>query len=413
MINAVNESSVSDGFATTTGSYGDESTLKNPNLTYRVQRLPPNFDRERTKEALTDVLALPLNQAGLEICSLAHSPDKRELVATITFKETPDCLSGAKQNSQILFTLPRELRGEETDPPIQLMIDSHFLGLTPLQAYDTDPSGFIDCIAVSGFGSNAFGSFKERGASHMWLRDSLQRDVPNLRVFLYGYDSRFEDQRPLQDVHKLGESFKREIRLMRSGQASTRRPRPFIFIAHSLGGLIVKEALIQMQRLTGTMADKTTLRSVFGALFFGVPSQVMNIDALLRMVEGRPNQQLLWSLRKGSDVLIDQGNEWKRGFRFRDSRIVFFYESRASPTAEKVGERWTMTGPPLILVDKDSATDRLRQSDSISILPINRSHSELVKFSQDDPDYVETLGLFREFAAVAVDVIGARFDEHA
>lgn len=53
----------------------------------------------------------------------------------------------------------------------------------------------------------------------MWLRDSLQRDVPNLRVFLYGYDSRFEDQRPLQDVHKLGESFKREIRLMRSGQA--------------------------------------------------------------------------------------------------------------------------------------------------------------------------------------------------
>lgn len=72
-----------------------------------------------------------------------------------------------------------------------------------------------------------------------------------------------------------------------------------------------------------------------------------------------------------------------------------------------------MTGPPLILVDKDSATDRLRQSDSISILPIDRSHSELVKFSQDDPDYVETLGLVREFAAVAVDVIGARFDEHA
>lgn len=53
----------------------------------------------------------------------------------------------------------------------------------------------------------------------MWLRDSLQRDVPNLRVFLYGYDSRFEDQQPRQDVHQLGESFRREIRIMRSGQA--------------------------------------------------------------------------------------------------------------------------------------------------------------------------------------------------
>lgn len=91
-----------------------------------------------------------------------------------------------------------------------------------------------------------------------------------------------------------------------------------------------------MQGPTSTMADKTTLKSVFGALFFGVPSQGMNIDALLRMVKGRPNQQLLWSLRKGSDVLIDQGNEWKKIFRFRDSRLVFFYESRASPTAEKV-----------------------------------------------------------------------------
>ena len=71
-----------------------------------------------------------------------------------------------------------------------------------------------------------------------------------------------------------------------------------------------------------------------------------------------------------------------------------------------------MTGPPLILVDKDSATDRLRESDSIDVLPIDRSHSELVKFSQDDPDYVRTLALVLEFAAVAVDVIGARFDEH-
>lgn len=71
-----------------------------------------------------------------------------------------------------------------------------------------------------------------------------------------------------------------------------------------------------------------------------------------------------------------------------------------------------MTGPPLILVDKDSATDRIKESDSVTVLPIDRSHSELVKFSQDDPDYVTTLELVLEFAAVAVDVIGARFNEH-
>ena len=144
MITVVNGSSVSDGVVTAPRSNGDEPTLKNSNLTYRVQHLPSNFDRERTKEALTNVLALSPNRAGLEICSLAHSPDRRELVATIMFKETPGCLSGAKQNSQILFKLPREFGGGDIDTPIQLMIDSHFLGLTPLQAYDIDRSDFIE-----------------------------------------------------------------------------------------------------------------------------------------------------------------------------------------------------------------------------------------------------------------------------
>jgi hypothetical protein len=58
---------------------------------------------------------------------------------------------------------------------------------------------------------------------------------------------------------------------------------PLIFVAHSLGGLVVKEAIIQMKR------DKDRLAlhdSIYGALFFGVPNNGMDISSLIQMVKG-------------------------------------------------------------------------------------------------------------------------------
>lgn len=51
-------------------------------------------------------------------------------------------------------------------------------------------------VAISGWGGHVFGSFKERGGEHMWLRDALPHDLmlkngdrPIARVMIYGYDS--------------------------------------------------------------------------------------------------------------------------------------------------------------------------------------------------------------------------------
>src|SRR4051812_14120734 len=45
-------------------------------------------------------------------------------------------------------------------------------------------------IAVSGLASHALGSFKAPNKSEVWLRDFLPRDVPSIRVLIYGYDTR-------------------------------------------------------------------------------------------------------------------------------------------------------------------------------------------------------------------------------
>jgi hypothetical protein len=44
-------------------------------------------------------------------------------------------------------------------------------------------------IAVTGLGGHAFGSWQNRETGQMWLKDFLPKDVTNIRVMSYGYNS--------------------------------------------------------------------------------------------------------------------------------------------------------------------------------------------------------------------------------
>ncbi len=71
------------------------------------------------------------------------------------------------------------------------------------------------CFAVTGLGGHAFGSFRERGGKHMWLRDSLPKDVKGLRVFTYGYDTTIVNSNSFQDLEALASTFRRNILAVR------------------------------------------------------------------------------------------------------------------------------------------------------------------------------------------------------
>jgi hypothetical protein len=79
------------------------------------------------------------------------------------------------------------------------------------------------------------------------------------------------------------------------------------------------------------------LSLIYGALFFGVPNQGMNIESLIPMVENQANQALLHSLGSESQVLRSQRRDFQNAFNFRESKVVCFYETVTSPTAIKVG----------------------------------------------------------------------------
>lgn len=83
-------------------------------------------------------------------------------------------------------------------------------------------------------------------------------------------------------------------------------------------------------------SDRDLLKSICGILFFGVPNQGMDIQALIPMVGDRPNRYLLETLNRASERLEIQEKEFRRASASQGFEIVSFYETSTSPTAESV-----------------------------------------------------------------------------
>ncbi|KAJ1323130.1 protein SERAC1 [Microdochium nivale] len=285
---------------------------------------------------------------------------------------------------------------------VQLALDDHFLGFTTLFA-PPDEDHQIDIIAISGLGSHAFGSFKERGGEHMWLRDALpdhlvgqQSRRPMARVMIFGYDSRVAGSNSMQNVGDIAGS----LRLALTAVVSDDSPRPILLISHSLGGLVVKEAMIALAAARGDEGSEKLLRAIYGLVFFGVPHLGMDNTSLIPMADLGPNLELVVSIsQKNSHFLNGQNREFPGALKALGGEVFCFYETQKSPTAQRVSGEWKMTGPEAILVSEASATACVLAADNrVHVCAIDRPHSAIVKYAQQDEAYNLVLSKLQSLA---------------
>lgn len=134
----------------------------------------------------------------------------------------------------------------------------------------------------------------------MWLRDELPHDLPDFRIMIYGYDSNLEGSTSFQNLLDMGQKFRNAIR-----EARPRPAKPLILLGHSFGGLVIHEP-ISLLRKGHTDSDRLTFGAIKGVVFFGVPSQGMDIKSLIPMVGNQSNTGFLHTLGPNSPVLRRQ-----------------------------------------------------------------------------------------------------------
>lgn len=304
------------------------------NAVWRIRGVPMSFDEVALEGFLQNHPDLKIpdsvnGRSSVEVRTLAADL-RRDQVATVHFSNVPPPLALLEPNGQ-LFIKPPENTDKSTERRLArrtMSIDRNFHHVTVLFTPPADGHD-IDILVVCGLGGHAFGSFVHKANGHMWLCDSLPQDMPTARVMIYGYDSKLQGSSSFATLEDFAIVIHNTVcQLLRSTK------KHLVLIGHSLGGLLIKEALA---KLADSGSDSELLNLVVGALFFGVPNDGMNIESLVPLVKDQPNQFLLHTLNYiNSTASSHQNRIFNKVMERQRFDLYCFYETELSPTASIV-----------------------------------------------------------------------------
>jgi hypothetical protein len=179
-------------------------------------------------------------------------------------------------------------------------------------------------IAIPGLASHPFGSWQAKddpSRSWMWIRDAVPKVLPSARTILFGYDSKLVSSNSFQTIDDLALFLVNELEVSGLAKPDT---KPIVFIAHSLGGIVLKEGLCKDDRIVSR---------TIGSILFGVPSHGMDTTALKEMVRGQPNENLLRDLSlTDSNYLAGLKDRFFQVAISGNMTLFWAYETKESPT---------------------------------------------------------------------------------
>lgn len=168
-----------------------------------------------------------------------------------------------------------------------------------------------------------------------WPKALLPTVIPKARIFTWGYDADVDglmSSASQNTIHEHANNLLVDLSDLRT--TSSDRSTPLIFVAHSLGGIIVKEALNLSTSTEGTRW-KLIAPAAFGIIFLGTPHKGSKSASMGRIAyqittvaTRRPNLKLLRGLEKNSETLDGIGNLFRQTVLRHKLRLCSFREEK-------------------------------------------------------------------------------------
>lgn len=124
----------------------------------------------------------------------------------------------------------------------------------------------------------------QTGPTTFWPQDLLPKDCPNARIMTWGYDTVVTKGYAPANQNDIFSHAKNLLCVLKREHP---KGRNLIFVAHSLGGVVVKEVLRRSNDSTEPVF-KDIVQSTFGVLFLGTPhcggANFANVGDIVRRV---------------------------------------------------------------------------------------------------------------------------------
>ncbi|KFX99301.1 hypothetical protein V490_01847 [Pseudogymnoascus sp. VKM F-3557] len=244
----------------------------------------------------------------------------------------------------------------------------------------------VDIVFVHGLGGSSRMTWsKNRNLDFFWPQKFLpfEQDINEARILTFGYNSNF---RPGSGKNKMSildfaKDLLYDLKYATDDSASKIEDlcmgeRPIIFIVHSMGGLIVKEAYIQGQN---DPIYEGIVKSISSMIFLSTPHRGTNLaetlNRILQVSFSTSPMQFIAELASGS-LSLQKLNEQFRHVAPK-LYIVSFYETRPTTMFKKI---------QMMVLEKDSSV--LGYPGEIS-KPLDADHHGVCKYeSPKDPSYI-------------------------
>ena len=195
----------------------------------------------------------------------------------------------------------------------------------------------IDIVFVHGLTGNAYNTWLYKSTKVHWPSDLLKQDIPDSRILSFGYDADIVNLwNPASNNQLSNHAEKMVSDLVRLRERTDTQTRTVLFVAHSLGGLVTKQALIHSRNNHEQFLRQIEANTI-GIVFLGVPhfgadlaSWGSFVAQTVRLFK-QANKDIVRILEPGSEVLRSLGTGFHNILEFRKKEqseiwITCFYE---------------------------------------------------------------------------------------